>query len=206
MRPRRSPFAVLSLLPLLCACSPGDTRFASRTASGFAPQGHTVSVFGVYKEGLMSPDAWETMRPRVSPALGGDTTDDLIAQLAPAAKGDLIVVLTYAGQVGLQPAVKTRSPVQADPRRAGGGRRRTTNVPVGPAGNDSELDLSASFYSVADRKPVGLVTMQYTGATLDDALAKFTGRLASMLPGARCGGWEWTASIDPEAIRRSIDP
>jgi hypothetical protein len=241
--PRRRGLAPLALLaplavaPLLavCGCEPGDARFASRFASDFAHPGHTVSVLGVYKDGLMSTDAWETMRPRVSSALGsaacdagyGDAliasnaplataiddftrssgpTDDLVKQLAPAAKGDLVLVLTLSGQLPVEAKSHLGAPTPST-RMAGGGRRRTTNVPGAPSSPDgNELDFSAYLFSVPRHEPVGLVTMRYYGKTVDDALTKFTQRLGDLLPAARCDGWQWPAGIDPDAIRRSIDP
>jgi hypothetical protein len=232
----RARALAIALASTAVSCGAGDAHFAARTAPGFTPQGHVVSVFGVFKEGLMSVDAWESMKTRISGVLGAgscdagyaDTlvtgnpslagaiddytrsmgpTDGLVAQLAPAAKGDLVMVLAVSGQIGA-PQAKGPAPTTPNPRQAGGGhRRRTTNVPgANGAPDGNELELSASLYSVPEHKPVGLVTMQYFGTTLDDALTKFTERLGAMLPAAHCDGWQWTASIDPDAIRRSIDP
>jgi hypothetical protein len=47
--------------------------------------------------------------------------------------------------------------------------------------------------------------MQYSGETVDDALAKFAQRLAVTLPGATCSGWDWSAQVDTDRIRRSVD-
>jgi hypothetical protein len=97
-------------------------------ASDFAPAGHTVSVFGLFKDGRMSADTWEELGPDLSAAfatgaceaeyrddlLTSDAPlssaiddyvrangigDELLDALAPAATGDAIVVFTIAGKV-----------------------------------------------------------------------------------------------------------
>jgi len=223
----------------LAACGPADARFTTHVAPDFAPPRHVVSVLGVYKDGQMSADAWETIRARVSRALGGaacdagyaDTliasngalssaiddyarsngpTDELVTQLAPAAKGDLVVVITLSGQL---PGPKPKTTVNGGPAApppggpAGGGRQRrvTHNPGFAASGDTNELDLSASLFSVPLHRSVGLVTMQYFGASVDDAVAQFSDRLAATLPDARCDGWQWTSTIDPDGIRHSID-
>jgi hypothetical protein len=78
----------------------------------------------------------------------------------------------------------------------------------GPApapADPNELDISGSLFSVAQRRSVGLVTMQYSGASVDDAIATFAAQLAGALPRARCEGWDWSAKIDAEHLRQSID-
>jgi hypothetical protein len=67
------------------------------------------------------------------------------------------------------------------------------------------LDVSASIFSVPQARSVALVAMQYTGKSVDDAMAKFAARLAQSLPSVACVGWNWEAKIDPERIRQSID-
>ena len=47
--------------------------------------------------------------------------------------------------------------------------------------------------------------MQYTGASVDDALTQFAAQLRQALPQARCEGWDWTAKIDPDHLRQMID-
>jgi len=221
----------------VAGCGPADARFTTRVASDFAPRRHAVSVLGVYKDGQMSADAWETLRARVSRALGADAceagyadalltsngalsqaiddyarsngpTDELVAQLAPAARGDLVLVVTLSGQL---PAPKPKTTASGSsavaPMGSSGRTRRAIHNPgFASSADTNELDLSASLFSVALRRSVGLVTMQYYGASVDDAVAKFAERLAATLPEARCDGWDWTAKIDPDAIRRSMDP
>ena len=190
------------LIPILfvAACSSNEAEFNVRFAPGFAPPRHAVSVFGVYKDGQMSAEAWDTLAPKLSSWLGtaacsagyvdGATakanaplwsavddyarsngpTDDLLAELAPAAQGDLVMVITVAGKV----PEKEKTSVQGESaqpsmsggggggmggmggmgggmRGAPGGGRREKMV---PAGAKDALDLAALLYS-ASAKIVG---------------------------------------------------
>jgi hypothetical protein len=47
--------------------------------------------------------------------------------------------------------------------------------------------------------------MKYSGETVDDALTKFSRKLAAALPGAVCSGWDWNAEVKPEHIRQSVE-
>jgi hypothetical protein len=234
------------LVALTVACG-GDARFTANFASGFAPGRHTVSVLGVYKDGQMSSDAWSAIGPQVSPALGARTcepgygsapvgttdgvlssaiedyarangpTDDLLAQLAPAAKGDLIVVITFAGRLptpappdlGASAASApttggARGAMGAGGAAAGGGRglqgsrKRPTDTNV--------LDISASLYSVPQARSVALVSMEYSGASVQDAVSRFAAKLAQEVPASTCTGWDWQAAkVDAARIRASIE-
>jgi hypothetical protein len=237
----------VALLGIATGCGSQDGRVATKLASDFAPARRTISVLGVYKDGQMSSDAWVTMGPKLSPSLGApeceggysDTlrtnsealssaiedyarsngpTDELLAQIAPAAKGDLIVVFTFAGKLPA-PSPKPKDSVatnsgppgvgQSAPRTTGGagmGRRGGRNgQPMIAPTDPNQLDISASIFSVAQGRSVGLVTMQYAGASVDDAMAKFAAQLADALPQARCQGWDWNAKIDAEHLRQIID-
>jgi hypothetical protein len=73
--------------------------------------------------------------------------------------------------------------------------------PPAPPPEVDQLDLSASLFSVPKAASVALVALQYSGESSDEAIAGFTAKLASALPGATCTGWNWETKIDPEAIR-----
>ena len=88
------------------------------------------------------------------------------------------------------------------PRAAGGHahgapRRRTRQPTVAPA--DNELDISATLFSVAQGALGRDSTMQYSGASVDDAMAKFAARLAEALPQARA-----RAGTGPRRSTRNI--
>jgi hypothetical protein len=227
-------FAGVSALAVVAvACTP-RMRWNTRAAPDFAPSGHVVSVFGVYKDGQMNPDAWDALRPRLEPVLGGPRceiagsdplaegplrsavddyartngpTDDLLAQLAPAAEGDLILVLVEAGR--LPPpdekvsVVNSQAPAGPSPSAAKGSSgfavfkpdKRSASLP------SDVLQLSASLFSVAQRRSVAVVDMQYSGDSIDEARSEFAAALARLLPGAHCRGWDWRNPVDPERIR-----
>ena len=225
--------AILVLAPVASACH-ADATFNTNFASGFAPGGHTVSVFGVYKDGQMSSSSWGSIGPKVAAALGASRcdpafdatlattnadlasavedytradgpTDDLLVQLAPAAKGDLILVVTFAGK--LPPPDKGPNITKEPSTMGGNGQGSMQNWKSRAAApSTDELDLSASLFSVAHSQSVAVVAMQYTGGSIDDAIAKFATKLGHALPQATCAGWNWDAKLDPERIRKSIEP
>ena len=193
----------------------------------------------------MNSDAWDTVATPVSRSLGANRceaaysgelllrsgalssaiddyarsngpTDELLAQLAPAAKGDLVLVMTIAGKL---PVKQSSSPLAGGatptPSLGGGGARGGGMGGAGPGGrtrrssststDTNELDLSASLFSVAQGRSVALYAMQYSGDSVDDAIAQFAEQLARSLPGAQCAGWDLDAKIDVQRIRQGID-
>jgi len=113
----------IALAPFACT---SDTSFDVRYAQPYAPP-RTVSVFGIFKDGRMNPESWDTLGERLSAPLGGgpceiavgprlqqeaptvlaaldDTTraggvtDDVLSVFAPMAKADVVVLFTIAGQ------------------------------------------------------------------------------------------------------------
>jgi hypothetical protein len=222
---------------LLAACGP-DTVYTTNFATGFTPTRHTVSVLGVYKDGRMSSEAWDAIGARVSPSLGAANcesayaeaaaspnrplweaiddytrndgpTDALLAKIAPAARGDLVLVVTVAGRLPTPSKTKVSDdpPPTTSPIAQRGGSGMSNAMPTGRAHHTEPtstdvLDLQASLFSVSEGKSVGLVGLQYSGQSLDEALAKFGSRLRESLPASTCVGWNWEAKIDPESIRR----
>jgi hypothetical protein len=68
------------------------------------------------------------------------------------------------------------------------------------------FELSASVYSVKERRAVGLVTMGYAGSSANEALAQFLEKLRASFPGLDCEGWRWDeAKIDDQQIRKMQD-
>lgn len=237
------PIGVAALLVATSACDDG-VKFTTKFASDVAPARRSVSILGVYKDGRMSVEGWETLAPHVLPALGGGKcavgydalvsangnlagaiddyaqadgpTDDLLAQLAPAARGDSILVLTFAGKLPRRGAADAGArpsapPTMGGPRGGGrmggarGGGRMRGPMP-GPSSDDpNALDISASLYSVRDSRSVALVELQYTGASVDEAMTKFAAKLAASFPQAVCAGWNWDAKVDPDRIRQIVD-
>jgi hypothetical protein len=66
--------------------------------------------------------------------------------------------------------------------------------------------MSASLFSVRDHKSVGLVSMAYSGPSVDDAVSKLAARLGIELAGSSCAGWDWgAAKIDDQHIRELVE-
>jgi hypothetical protein len=234
----------LGLLLLLAAGCQHEAVYATTFAPDFSPPHHVVSVLGVYKDGKMSSEAWDGIAARVSRSLGAagcdaaytesatspnhalwsavdeytlanGPTDDLLAKIAPAARGDLVLVVIVAGKLPTPEKIKVqdenqnrRSAGNLAPQRGmggGGGGVPSTHGPMfrphAPPAAVDRLDLSASLFSVPKAASVALVALEYSGESVDEAIAGFTAKLASALPGATCTGWNWEAKIDPEAIR-----
>ena len=233
----------LGLLLLPAAGCRREAVYATTFAPDFSPPHHVVSVLGTYKDGRMSSEAWDAIAERVSRSLGAarceaaytdsatspnhalwsavdeytlanGPTDDLLAKIAPAATGDLVLVLVVAGKLPAQEKIRVQDENQ-NRRAAGslapgggmgaaGGVTRNSGAtfrPHAPPPAVDRLDLSASLFSVHKAASVALVALEYSGESVDDAIAGFTAKLASALPGATCSGWNWEAKIDPEAIR-----
>lgn len=234
---------VMAILGGASSCD-DSAKFTSKFASDVAPSRRSVSILGVYKDGRMSAEGWQTLAPHIVPALGGGDcvvgydvlaasnqilaqaiddyaeadgpTDDLLTQVAPAARGDSILVLTFAGKLPQRVASDAGSASATPPTMGGargggrmGGSRGGSRM-RGPAARPSPdetnaLDISASLYSVRDSRSVALLELQYTGASVEDAMAKFAVKLAASFPQAVCAGWNWEAKVDPDRIRQSID-
>jgi hypothetical protein len=225
---------------LLAGCA-GGAEFDTKLAPDFSAAHHSVSVLGVYKDGQMSSEGWAAIATRLTPWLratecpvgyssaaaasegklvaaiddytrANGPTDELLAQLAPAAKGDLVLTLTVAGRPPTPEKVSVVGDTGSGGGGMGGGGGRNSPPPApghrGHAGQHVDtnvLDIVASLFSVSQRRSVAEIAMQYSGETVDDALTKFAQRLAITLPGATCSGWDWSTQVDPERIRRSAE-
>ncbi len=229
-RPRRECaavriVAVACALALLAsapsACTSNGAVFEARFAPELRREGATLSVFGVFKDGRMSPEAWLEMAPRLSPALGaraceagfGDAfhdadpdafgrvedearsegiTAEILEPFAPHAKGDVIIVFQTYGRVVTDAPRSAASVQMAGPSRGGRGAR---GMPAGdprlPRMPQGGLEMSAVLYSVSTHAVVGEVRMKYTGRSADEAIARFSEKLRATLPGATCAGWSF---------------
>jgi len=131
------------------ACGEEDVNFAVKYAPGYSNTGNTISIFGVFKDGRMSPEAWDELGPRFSAAFhegpcqvaisselrrsnlalftavddaGRDEgiTDVLLDRFTPAAVGNSILVITISGHA---PKAKP-DPLHAATRSQMGGMGR----------------------------------------------------------------------------------
>jgi hypothetical protein len=136
-------------------------------------------------------------------------TDDLLSHLGPAAKGDSILVITMSGQLPSKNGPPKPRTSAGGGRQAGPPRRRGPSRGAGGVAEPTDpnaLEISALLYSVARAQSVAVLAMQYSGASIDDAAAKFAARLAQAFPSMACSTWDWTAKVDADRIRAGIDP
>ena len=144
-------------------------------------------------------------------ARANGVTDDLLAAFAPKAQGDSILLITLAGHPPrpLDDAGAPRSAPAQQPMRGGGGRRSLggASPAMDPrAGTDrSEFDIAASVYSISKGHSIALVSMAYTGRSVDEAVSKFAKKLGDTLAGATCAGWKADVKVDDAAVRKLND-
>jgi hypothetical protein len=231
---------LVGLVALVGACGDGGASFNVKHAPEFTTTGAKVSVFGIFKDGRMTPESWDAIGARLSRPFGKTTacevaygeklvssapalssavddyarangvTDDLLDQFAPMAKGDAILLVTIAGHPP-QPIAASELPKQAPAQspRAMGGRRGSSQMSAPPRDQHptdrSVFEVSATLFSVRLHRSVGVISMTYSGASVDEALDKFTERLTEELPGAACTDWNWDAHVDDEKIRKMME-
>jgi hypothetical protein len=238
-----TPFVILLAALGATACAAGGAEFDTKVAPGFATAHHTVSVFGVYKDGQMSSEAWGALQSRLGSSLRSEAcpvgyasvatahdvslvtaiddyarangpTDELLAELAPAARGDLILTVTLAGRPPTPEKVSVANesgggsmggggPGGGGPGGGRGGSPQSHGDRRSHAIDTNVLDIVASFFSVSERRSVAEVSMRYTGETVDDAIAQFSRKLETTLPGATCAGWDWDTDIHADRIRNA---
>jgi hypothetical protein len=204
-------------------------------APGYARNAKRISVFGIKRDGLLTRSGWDAIGPNLSAPFNGhacdvgygETTletapslaaevdryvrangvsDELLTQIAPAAKGDTIMVMTISGHP--RSANDSGSSLDAAHAPAGRGNRGVRNrggagMPVNKRSEIGESDpftVSALFYSVEEHHTVALVELNYTGTEMNEALNSFRAKLDSEFPGATCSGWDFSVKIDEQAI------
>jgi hypothetical protein len=121
-------------------------------------------------------------------------SEELLARLGAKAKGEAMLLVTVHGRasgptrVGSGPRGQRRN--APPPSR---GSHRGMAVPSGTpqdfASPRGDLEASAVFFSVPRHERLGGLTMKYSGADADAALAEFVKRLTEATEGATCGGW-----------------
>ena len=140
----------LAAAVLVCAssCSDEKARFAVSYAPNFQNNAAKISVFGVFRDGRMNPEAWEDLSPRfrtvlhaeacdaavgnslrvLNPPLFSATdsvarragiSDELLEKFAPAAEGDQLLVIMISGK---PPENRDGGPTaMSDPNASGSG-------------------------------------------------------------------------------------
>jgi hypothetical protein len=149
----RTSLATLALFLSLACAACGDDSFSVQHAAEFprAPGAH-VSIFGVFKDGRLAPEAWDPLRVHLTPLFGAvacepgypdvvtpsgtpvlqavddysranGVTDELLDRLSVAAKGDFVLLLTETGRPGVHAeGADAPSPSSGPPSLRTGGR------------------------------------------------------------------------------------
>lgn len=243
---RALTFRLLCCSIAVCAGCFSDADFTLKSSADFTAHSElSVSVVGVFKDGMMSAEAWDVLSPSLSPALHGNgcdvaygdahmkkapplaqafeeyardngITDDLFGALAPAATGDVIIMLTVAGHAqkpasarDVLPAALARGPhASPSPTPIRGA------ITPAPRGSRAEkksrggLEMTASFFSRKTGHGVALLSMLYTGTSEEEGIAMFAKKLSAFVPNATCVPWKPDAEgmPTPEQIRGLVRP
>jgi hypothetical protein len=246
-------FATIGVAALSSGCH-GDTEFDVKTANDFASSGQvSVSVLGVFKDGYLSPESWDFLGPKISPSLhkpqcesgfdnafveknkaaaaavddytrANGVTEPLLTELAPAAQGDLMMLVTVSGHAqkdnsyrpdtgspGIAPAAGRQGGGTGNGYGGGFGNNTSPSSPAFngrtmPTGSSSRANVSiyemtASFYSVSQKRSVAAVTMKYTGPREEDAIQMFAEKLRSVIPNATCVGFRKDLPLEEDRVR-----
>lgn len=250
----------LALLLTTSGCAGGDAQFNVRFAREDVPPHPTVSVFGVFNDGRMSPGAWEKLAPTLNASLGGGPCEvlfgdrlaetepgfsadidrvtreegmspELLQRIAPRSNANFVLLIDMYGKLparvkdrhqgrgqaamgapgamsgsgmagGAMPGGMSGAGMRGGGMHGGGmhgGRMRGMGQggQSEPRMDDNAFELTVTLISAETLKPVGRIAMHYTGASVDDALAKFQQRLSAELQGVTCAGWKWSSAPPP---------
>jgi hypothetical protein len=192
----------------------------------------TASVVGVYRDGVMSEREWSAMAAdvaratrsgRCDGAYGGvwaqtspqfetelneaveslGVSDDWLDHVAPAARGDLVLVIAERSQ-GPEGTVEAPAAAAGQTQRSpelGKGKGALLMLPVlalallvaqavpdqGPP--EPTLDMLGILYSRVARHTVAALHLHYVGASASEAHRMFAEKLAAEWPDLRCAGW-----------------
>src|SRR5262249_21142209 len=122
-------------------------------------------------------------------------SDALLRVLAPAAKGDTIMLISVSGRAQRSSGGGSSTQAALPPSGRGGGgrggRRMRGGMPENRGSGSNEQSaapytLSASFYAIEDAEAKGLIELEYTGSDGDEAQALFRERLDTEFPGSHC--------------------
>jgi hypothetical protein len=227
--------SLLCVVCLAGSVACGEPGFTVKYAPGYSPKARHVSVFGIKRDGLMNRGGWAALGPGLSPAFNGNAcevaygdsmfnavpdlatavddyvrgngvSDDLLAELAPAAKGDTIMLLTIAGHPLLPPGdagsmVHAANPPSSSSHARHRGGAGSENASKSKS-NQDPFEISATFYSVAEHRSVAFIDFSSDGTRIDEAISEFRNKLEQEFPGSTCSGWDWTVQLDAANIRK----
>jgi hypothetical protein len=220
---------VVGLALVASACGAGVVEPEFHVNTPASAHGLRVSVLGVYRDGKLTPEAWDLGAALVQP-IGGASCDlfysstlvamhpdlaaaidayarangvaeALLGALAPATASDAILLVEISGHPPKVLRTETRlRPVNPGQRTKPASPYETHTITDG-----ASFDVDVSAYSVAEHKIIAELAMRYTGKDTDAAMQAFTTRLARTFPGWTCAGWKPDVTIEPAAIT-SLQP
>jgi hypothetical protein len=151
-------------------------------------------------------------------------TEPLLTELAPSAQGDLMMLVTMSGHAqkdnsyrpdtggaGLAPAAGRQGGGTGNGYGGGFGNNTSPSSPAfngrttpGSPANRATVavfEMTASFYSVSQKRSVAAVTMKYTGPREEDAIQLFAEKIRSVMPNATCVGFRKDLPLEEDRVR-----
>jgi hypothetical protein len=221
----RKLFAIL-VASLAASCSEA-AQVEVKMAPTYAPGPNAVSIFGVFRDGRMSPESWAPIGATLSKALGSQAcpvgfdddlaqdqpeifakideevraegiTEELLARLAPKAEGDLILTISIHGRAALPTAETEQQPSRSKrPPRAPRPGMARRTRPASSQQGGRGLELLASFYSVRQGRSIARVNVRVVGSNVDEALHKLADEVRAVVPNGSCKGFRWSDPPGP---------
>jgi hypothetical protein len=209
------------------------TTYVSPALQANAP--HSISAVGVFRDGRMNARAWDELSNKLTPILGPDpcpaaysadlvtgdaalasaiddyaknygVTEPLLDLLAPAAKGELLLVFIVAGAVRSK-SHDSQPRARPAPGPGASRMRRTSSYPRGPRTEAAAFEVTAALFSTKEHSTVAAVTLRYTGSSEDAAIAQVVAKSKALFPSTLCDGWDFDAHpVNADAVRALPEP
>jgi hypothetical protein len=229
--PRSAPLVItLAVALAFGAGCVDDAQFTVRNAPDFtAATTATISVFGVYQDGIMSADAWDALGPKLSPSLhagicdvaygpahigknpalaqaiteytrDNGVTEALFTEIIPMTTSDFIVAFTVSGHPRPPEAKTSLMNGSPAPRPIRGSMNPPPRGSRAEKRSRSSYEMSASIFSTKLHHSVALLSMKYGGESEPEAQKAFIDKLRAFLPNTTCVPFS-DAPIDELKIR-----
>jgi hypothetical protein len=133
-------------------------------------------------------------------------TEPLLDRLAPAAKGDLVLVFLVAGSVRSKGHDGSQRPRPA-PGPGAVRMRRATTMARGTRPDRGGFEVTATLFSPKEHAMVAAVTLHYNGTSEESAFSRVLTKWAQLFPHVSCAGWDWQAHpVDADTVRALPEP
>jgi hypothetical protein len=208
----------------LGGCGSETSQATVKTGAGYPKPTSTVSMLGVYSAGRMSPEAWREWGPLAATAFGpgcdpgfsnalqttgprwfslidqttrdDGVTENLIHQIASAAKGDTIVLIEEEWGEPAPKTIESASPVSQPSK--GRGRGRSGHGSSGlrkerPKAEDTLYAVEALAFSADKGALVVDISAAGTYKDREKTVKLFVDQLRATFGESSCAGWNWAA-------------